>query len=220
MGVGGNERSRFGARRKIRAPRELWCEMPSSLRRVLWPCLYSVETVRANLDFAVGAAFLSEGMSSDSQAWSREGSSCGGNSRLLVEMASRSSALPVSGSSLRDLGAWSSAFPLSGASLMPQRLFSSISRRGRSRCVFTSPSGVVGSGVPLSCSRRRADCLLRRMQVVMRVIRMRNITIPAVIPSMLLRFRWLDDLGRFVAEGEAVESRFLALIGTMFFSTP
>lgn len=84
MGVGGNERSISGARRNedtMLVIRELRCEMPISLWRILLPRLYSAESVRENLLWGIGRRAraglvgLEKVGSSFTQSWSWEGSS-------------------------------------------------------------------------------------------------------------------------------------------------
>ncbi len=175
--------------------------MPISLRRVLRPLLYSAERVIANLLFGMGSCAgtglgeIEEAGSSLTLGCSGEGSSWSWNSRRRVEVASRSSALPLSGSSFGGFESWSSAFPLSGISLTPQRLFSSISCKEKFRCSSIYPVGAVGARAAASCSaRRRADRLFRKMQVTMRMLSRRNIMIPEVIPAMLVIPKWFAEL--------------------------
>ena len=208
MGVGGNERSKFDGLwddNIVLATRELWCDTPISLRLILLPLLYSAERVSANLLFGTGVlvgaglVVFSEAINSFIHGSSGAGSSWTWNLRLLVAFSSRSSALPLSGSSINAFSSCSSTLPLSGISLIPQRLFSSISRKYKALRPCRGSGGAVDSSSASSCSQQRADRLFRKTQVMTRALSKKKVIIPAVIPAMLWRLNLFDDFAEEMA---------------------
>lgn len=135
MGVGGNERFRFGVSRRddpAPATRWLWCAMPISLQSI--PCsllssagsdgenlLLGLETLEAGSLADAALMTLSAAISSPIIKWSCDGSSWIWKTKFLADLRSRSSALLFSPSSGFSCCSFcSSAFPLSGISLIPK----------------------------------------------------------------------------------------------------